>query len=72
MSRYAQSDYDKAGRWIASKYYGKDTMLKIYNLYRVCEHGSRNNKGDTTAWVQQQQYFRKNGQDIEETRWLMT
>ena len=64
MSRYAQSDYDEAGRWITSKYYGKDKMLKIYNLYRVCENSSKHKIGDSTSWVQQQQYFRTKGKDI--------
>ena len=63
MERFAGMEKDPAGRWIAAKFYGKKGFLKIYTVYRVCKMSG---SGDTTAWTQQQTYFKsKNILDVD-------
>jgi len=58
MTRYAGSNHDKAGRWIVSTFFGKSAQVKIYTLYRTVQH-SKKSAGDSTAWTQQELYFKK-------------
>jgi len=58
MTRYAGSNHDKAGRWIVSTFFGKNAQVKIYTLYRTVQHSTKR-AGDSTAWAQQELYFKK-------------
>ena len=53
-SRMASTTSDPAGRWTCNAFYGKNSFLKIYCLYRV---GHTTEHGVITAASQQQNYF---------------
>ena len=55
-SRTASTSSDPAGRWTCNSFYGKQSFLKIYCLYRV---GPITENGIITAATQQQHYFLK-------------
>ena len=62
MERFAGMEKDPAGRWIVAKFYGKKGFLKIYTVYCVCKTSG---SGDTTAWSQQQTYFKSKNMDLD-------
>jgi len=66
MTRFAGSENDPAGRWTVSRFYGRKNQLKMYSLYRVCV-GSKKS-GDTTAWIQQYNHFRKRHNKVVDPR----
>ena len=53
-SRLAATSSDPAGRWTCNSFYGKQSFLKVYCLYRV---GPLTDMGVITAAAQQQNYF---------------
>jgi len=60
MTRHARTISDEYGRWTCSIFFGKNNLLKLYNLYRVCGSSSKT-AGDTTAWSQQETAYKKKG-----------
>ena len=59
-SRYAGGGSDPGGRYAWMDFFGKDTFLRIYTVYRVCS-SSDNRAGDNQAWTIQREWLKLKG-----------
>ena len=58
-NRFASSGRDDFGRFTWIDFYGKNTFLKVYSVYRV-NKGGDSTSGDNTAWTNQRTVLLEN------------
>ena len=59
-SRYAGGGHDPGGRFSWMDFFGKETFLRIYTVYRVCP-SSDDRAGDNQAWTLQREWLKSQG-----------
>ena len=62
--RVASKGSDKYGRYNWIQFFGKNTHLKVYNIYRPVHH-TDNSSGDGTVWCQHREILLKNNITID-------